>query len=63
MKEIKIVFGKGGKVKMLAGGSKGKGTANFTEKLSKELGVTEERHKGETYEKQDQGQNVDQGTG
>jgi hypothetical protein len=50
MKQIKLVFGKSGNVKILAPGSAGAGTAEFTEKLAKELGVVEERHKGTNYE-------------
>ena len=61
-KEIKIVVGKGGKIKILAEGAKGQGTAAFTEKLAKELGETEERHKGETYESSHQDNTVDQGS-
>lgn len=49
MKEIKLIIGKGGKTKILADGVKGKGTEKFTEKLAKELGDIEERHKGTTY--------------
>jgi len=44
-KEIKIVIGKGGKVKMLADKASSGETAAFTEKLAKELGEIEERHK------------------
>lgn len=62
MKEIKIVVGKGGKIKILAKGQKGTGTAQFTEKLAKELGDVEERHKGETYESTHQDNTVDQGS-
>jgi hypothetical protein len=50
-KEIKLVIGRGGRTKILAGGVKGQGTADFTESLADELGNTEERHKGNTYEK------------
>jgi hypothetical protein len=45
MKEVKLVFMKGGKVKILAEGPNGKGTEKFTEQLAKELGTIEERHK------------------
>lgn len=61
MKEIKLVFGKGGKMKILAGGTKGTGTANFTEKLAKELGQIEERHKGTTHEETQENNQVKQG--
>lgn len=50
MREIKMVFGKGGRVKIHAGGQKGQGTAQFTEKLAKDLGLIEERHKADSYE-------------
>jgi hypothetical protein len=46
VKEVKLVFGKGGRVKILAEGMKGKGTENFTMKLAQELGRVVERHKG-----------------
>ena len=54
MKEIKLVISKGGKTKILAGGAGGAGTAAFTEKLAKELGQVEERHRGQDYEKVEQ---------
>ena len=62
MKEIKIVIGKGGRTKILAPGGKGQGTKAFTEKLAKELGDIEERHKGEHYEKTEQKGQISQGT-
>ena len=46
MKEVKLVFCKGGKVKILAEGPNGKGTEKFTEQLAKDLGTIEERHRG-----------------
>lgn len=46
MREVKLVFGKGGRVKILADGTKGKGTEKFTLKLAQELGRVVERHKG-----------------
>jgi hypothetical protein len=49
VKQIKLVFGKSGNTKILAPGSAGKGTEQFTEKLAKELGELTERHRGETY--------------
>jgi hypothetical protein len=61
MKEIKIVFGKGGKVELLAKGQKGKGTEKFTEKLADELGAVEERHKAGTATKVGTTQQVEQG--
>lgn len=61
MKEIKLVFGKGGRTKILAGGSKGAGTAALTEKIAKELGQTEERHKGTEFEQTNTGNEVKQG--
>ena len=64
MKEIKIIIGKGGRTKILAGGASGTGTSEFTKKLADELGDIEERHKGETYLKNEQSQKgqVDQGS-
>lgn len=60
MKEIKINIAKGGRTKILAKGTNGIGTENFTEKLAKELGSIEERHKGGSYEHTQSGQNVEQ---
>jgi hypothetical protein len=61
MKEIKLIFGKGGQVKVLDKGLKSGGSsAKFTEKLADELGEIEERHKGEVYEEQPQQQQIDQ---
>lgn len=60
MKEIKLIIGRGGKVKILAKGTKGKGSEQFTEKLAKDLGEIEERHKGNTYEINEQGQSQSQ---
>lgn len=45
MKEIRLIISDG-EVKILAEGQKGQGTAEFTEKLAKDLGTIEERHKG-----------------
>jgi hypothetical protein len=56
-KEIKIVIGRGGRTKILAPGVKGSGTAKFTEDLAKDLGKTEERHKGVQHEKTPKVQN------
>ena len=61
MKEIKLIIGKGGKTEILAKGMKGKGTEKFTEKLAKEMGEIEERHKAQTYGTSEQGQEVEQG--
>ncbi len=61
MKEIKLVFGKGGKTKILAGGSKGQGTSALTEKIAKDLGQTEERHKGQEFEQTNQDNQIKQG--
>lgn len=54
MKEIKLVFGKGGKVQILTDAIKGKGTEGFTEKLAKDLGETEERHRAHSYQTTEQ---------
>ena len=48
MKEI-ILKIKDGEVRMFAEGVKGQGTAEFTEKLAKDLGKIEERHKGHDH--------------
>jgi hypothetical protein len=45
--EVRLIISKGGKVKIL---DKAKNAAGFTEKLAKELGQVEERHKGGSYE-------------
>ncbi len=50
MREIKIKFSKGGKVQINAAKVTANEVANFTEKLAKELGTVEERHKGEQFE-------------
>ena len=60
MKEIKLIIGKGGKTKILAKGPAGKGTEQFTEKLAKEMGEIEERHKGGSYEIAETNQDVKQ---
>jgi hypothetical protein len=63
MKEIKLTFGPGGRVKVLDNGLKkggGTGSTKFTEKLAEELGEIEERHKGETYEQTSQEQQIEQ---
>lgn len=57
MAEIKLIIPKGGKVKIL---DKGKNAAAFTEKLAKELGSIEERHKGGHFEENTTTQNVEQ---
>lgn len=46
MKEVRLLFGRGGEVRILADGPNGKGTEKFTEELAKALGTIEERHKG-----------------
>ena len=46
MKEVKVVFGSGGRVKLLAEGVNGKGTKDFTLELAKSLGRIVERHRG-----------------
>ena len=61
MKEIKIIFGKGGRTQILAPGQKGQGTAQFTEKLAKDLGEIEERHKAQDYTHTDSQQQINQG--
>jgi hypothetical protein len=55
--EIKLIIGRGGKVKIL---DKAKNAAGFTEKLAKELGQVEERHKGGSYEGVNNQQQVQQ---
>lgn len=62
MKEIKLIFGKGGRVKVLDQGLKKSGgsSAKFTEKLAEELGEIEERHKGEVFEEQTDQQQIEQ---
>jgi len=55
--EIKLVIGRGGCVKIL---DKAKNSAAFTEKLAKELGQIEERHKGSEYSTDSQNQQVKQ---
>ena len=59
-KEIKITIGNGGKVKITTAKGSASESAGFTEKLAKDLGDIEERHKGHSYEGVDQGQNVHQ---
>lgn len=61
MREVKLIIGKGGKVKVLAKGTKGQGTAAFTEKLAKELGDIEERHKAGTATDVETSQQIEQG--
>lgn len=58
-KEIKLII-KGGRVKVLAKGSSAQEAANFTEKLAKDLGDIEERHKGGQYEQTQDRQQVKQ---
>lgn len=60
-KEIKLIV-KGGKVKVLAKGASAQEAASFTEKLSKELGEIEERHKGGHYNETQQDQQLKQKT-
>lgn len=60
MKEIKIRFGKGGKTTITASKASAGEVAQFTEKLAKELGAIEERHKGGHYESQGGQQQVEQ---
>ena len=60
MSEIKIVIGRNGKVKIQnPGGS----DASFTEKLAKDLGNIEERHKGVVYSPQETKNQQEQGQG
>ena len=61
MKEIKIVIKRGGKVVINAKGMAGAGTEIFTEKLAKDLGAVEERHKGQNYGENHASQQVSQG--
>ena len=49
MREVILVI-KDGKMKILAEGTNGKGTEAFTEKLAKDIGTIEERHKGSHHE-------------
>jgi len=60
MKEI-ILKISGGQVKIFAEGVKGQGTAEFTEKLAKDLGKIEERHKGHDHVHQENQNQVKQG--
>lgn len=60
MKEI-ILKISNGEVKIMAEGAKGQGTAEFTEKLAKELGKIEERHKGHDHVHQHGQNEVKQG--
>lgn len=46
MRQVKLVLGKGGRVKILAHGTFGMGTADFTLALAKDLGTIIERHIG-----------------
>lgn len=46
MKQVKLKFASGGRVRILAEGPNGKGTEQFTESLAKDLGRIVERHKG-----------------
>lgn len=62
MKEIRVVIA-GGKAKILAEGPAGKGTAGFTEKLAKDLGEIEERHKGVEHVAQEHRGEIQQGQG
>lgn len=50
MKEVRLHFMKGGRVRILAEGANGKGTADFTLGLANSLGSIVERHRGPTYE-------------
>ncbi len=49
MTEIKIKIGKGGKVDVKVPPSQSEQVAKFTEKLAKDLGKIEERHKAGNY--------------
>ena len=62
MKEIRLIIN-AGEVKILAEGAKGQGTADFTEKLAKDLGKIEERHKGLDHVAQVHKDQVKQGNG
>ena len=55
--EIKLIVSKGGRVKIL---DKGGSNARFTEKLAKDLGKVEERHRGGVYNQTNNQQQVDQ---
>ena len=46
MKQVKIICGNGGRVRILAHGTFGLGTAEFTLRLGKALGEIIERHQG-----------------
>lgn len=46
MKQVRLVFGKRGICRILAHGTFGKGTEDFTLNLGKELGTIVERHQG-----------------
>ena len=55
--EIRLIVSKGGRVKIL---DKGGSNAQFTEKLAKDLGKVEERHKGSSFEQNNTQQQVEQ---
>ena len=46
MKQVKLFFQKGGRVRIDAHGTFGQGTADFTLRLAQDLGEIIERHKG-----------------
>lgn len=49
MKQVILEYDKGGRIRILAEGSHGKGTEKFTENLAKSLGRIRERHRGPIY--------------
>lgn len=46
MKQVKLIIAKAGRVRILAHGTYGQGTAQFTESLARDLGEIVERHQG-----------------
>jgi hypothetical protein len=55
--EVRLIISKGGRVKIL---DKAKNAAGFTEKLAKDLGQVEERHKAQDYTTDSRNQQVKQ---
>lgn len=60
MKQVKLAIGSGGRVKILAHGTFGKGTEKFTMDLAKDLGEIVERHQGHHHTHEDERAEVHQ---